>query len=248
MALADAILKDPDVTSLTSYIGIDGTNTTLNNGRFLINLKAARRSLADAPAQIARRLQDEVANVSGIKLYLQPEQDLTLDTDGLAEPVPVRAARARASRRSSNTCPELVARMKKIKSITDVTSDLNNEGLSVNVEVNRQLAARYGITPATIDNALYDALGPAHRLHHLQSVQPVPRDPGGEAREPAEPAVARQPVSADPDQQHRPGAAERHRRHQGHQVAAGDQPSGAVSRGDHVVQPRARRLAERGRG
>ena len=75
--------------------------------------------------------------------------------------------------------------MKQIKSITDVTSDLNNNGLSVNVEVNRQLAARYGITPATIDNALYDALGSAHRLHHLQPVQPVPRGAGRQAREPS---------------------------------------------------------------
>src|ERR1700730_11251797 len=78
-ALADLILKDADVTSLTSYIGIDGTNTTLNNGRFLINLRAhSARSLT--ASQIAKRLQDEVACVSGIKLYLQPEQDLTLDT------------------------------------------------------------------------------------------------------------------------------------------------------------------------
>ena len=69
----------PDVTSITSYIGIDGTNTTLNNGRFLINLKAHDdRSLS--ARQIAVRLQSEVANISGIKLYLQPEQDLTLDT------------------------------------------------------------------------------------------------------------------------------------------------------------------------
>src|ERR1700728_3983270 len=79
MALADAILKDPEVTSLTSYIGIDGTNTTLNEGRFLINLRAHDdRSLT--AAQIARRLHQEVASVPGIELYLQPEQDLTLAT------------------------------------------------------------------------------------------------------------------------------------------------------------------------
>src|ERR1700692_1507576 len=78
-ALADVILRDADVTSLTSYIGIDGTNTTLNNGRFLINRRQnGARSLS--ASQIAKRLQSEVAGVSGIKLYLQPEQDLTLDT------------------------------------------------------------------------------------------------------------------------------------------------------------------------
>jgi multidrug efflux pump len=156
-ALADVILKDPDVTSITSYIGIDGTNTTLNNGRFLINLKAHNdRSLS--ARQIALRLQGEVANVSGIKLYLQPEQALTLDT--VVSPNQYQFVLRGPNQEAFNTyVPELVARMRQIKSISDVTSDLNNDGLSVNVEVNRQLAARYGITPATIDNALYDALG-----------------------------------------------------------------------------------------
>jgi len=156
-ALADVILKDPDVTSLTSYIGIDGTNTTLNNGRFLINLRehGARSSSA---AVIARRLQDEVAGVSGIKLYLQPEQDLALDT--VVSPNQYQfVLRGPSQQAFEKYVPELTARMKQIKSITDVASDLDNEGLSVDIEVNRQLAARYGITPATIDNALYDALG-----------------------------------------------------------------------------------------
>jgi multidrug efflux pump len=156
-ALADVILKDPDVTSLTSYIGIDGTNTTLNNGRFLINLKP-NNDRSESAKQIARRLQNEVAKVSGIKLYLQPEQDLTLDTT-ISPNQYQFVLRGPNQQAFQQYVPELVERMKGIKSITDVTSDLNNEGLSVDVEVNRQLAARYGITPATIDNALYDALG-----------------------------------------------------------------------------------------
>jgi len=156
-ALADAILKDADVTSLTSYIGIDGTNTTLNNGRFLINLKPhGARSLS--AGQIAKRLQDEVAGVSGIKLYLQPEQDLTLDTTVSPNQYQF-VLRGPNQQEFEKYVPELLTRMKQIKSITDVTSDLNNDGLSVNIEMNRQLAARYGITPATVDNALYDALG-----------------------------------------------------------------------------------------
>jgi multidrug efflux pump len=157
MALAEAILKDPDVTSLTSYIGIDGTNTTLNNGRFLINLKAhGERSLS--AAQIARRLQTEVAGVSGIRLYPQPEQDLTLDT--VVSPNQYQfVLRGPSQQAFEQYVPELLTRMRAIKSLSDVTSDMDNEGLSVDVEVNRQLAARYGITPATIDNALYDALG-----------------------------------------------------------------------------------------
>ena len=98
--LADALLKDADVTSITSYIGIDGTNTTLNSGRFLINLKAhSDRSLS--ARQIALRLQNEVANIAGVKLFLQPEQDLTLDTVDLAEPVSVRAARSEPGRLSA---------------------------------------------------------------------------------------------------------------------------------------------------
>jgi multidrug efflux pump len=157
MALAEAILKDSDVTGLTSYVGIDGTNTTLNNGRFLINLKARddRSSTADV---IARRLQGEVADVSGIRLYLQPEQDLTLDTTVSPNQYQF-VLRGPSQEAFKQYVPALIARMKTISSITDVTSDLDNDGLSVNVELNRQLAARYGITAATVDNALYDTLG-----------------------------------------------------------------------------------------
>jgi multidrug efflux pump len=156
-ALADVILKDADVVSLTSYIGIDGTNTTLNNGRFLINLREhGKRSLS--AGEIARRLQNEVAGVAGIKLYLQPEQDLALDT--VISPNQYQfVLRGPSQQAFEKYVPEIIGRMKQIKSITDVASDLDNEGLSVDIEVNRQLAARYGITPATIDNALYDALG-----------------------------------------------------------------------------------------
>src|ERR1700723_2936497 len=157
MALAEAILKDSDVTGLTSYVGIDGTNTTLNNGRFLINLKA-RDDRSSTAAVIARRLQGEVANVSGIQLYLQPEQDLTLDTTVSPNQYQF-VLRGPSQQAFQQYVPALIARMKSISSITDVTSDLNNDGLSVNVELNRQLVARYGITAATVDNALYTPLG-----------------------------------------------------------------------------------------
>jgi multidrug efflux pump len=157
MALAKAILKDSDVTGLTSYVGIDGTNTTLNNGRFLINLKA-RDDRSSTAAVIARRLQSEVADVAGIQLYLQPEQDLTLDTTVSPNQYQF-VLRGPSQQAFQQYVPALIARMKSISSITDVTSDLNNDGLSVNVELNRQLAARYGITAATVDNALYDTLG-----------------------------------------------------------------------------------------
>ena len=94
----------------------------------------------------------------GIKLYLQPEQDLTLDTT--VSPNQYKfVLRGPNQQAFDQYVPALITRMKQIAAITDVTSDLNTQGLSVNVEVNRQLAARYGITAATIDNALYDALG-----------------------------------------------------------------------------------------
>ncbi len=157
MALADAILKDADVASLTSYVGIDGTNTTLNNGRFLINLKVANaRSLT--AEQIARRIQQRVAGIPGIKLYLQPEQDLTLNTT-ISPNQYQFVLRGPNQQDFRKYVPQIVDKMKQLTSIEDVISDLDNEGLTVNVDVHRRLAARYGITPATIDNALYDALG-----------------------------------------------------------------------------------------
>ncbi|MCP3720393.1 efflux RND transporter permease subunit [Paraburkholderia sp. CNPSo 3281] len=156
-ALAEEILKDPDVVSLTSYVGIDGINNTLNNGRFLINLKPHddRSETAD---EIGRRIQQSVAKVAGVRLYIQPEQDLTLDTTVSRNQYNF-VLRGPSQEAFDQYVPALIARMKQIPSIRDVTSDLNTDGLSVNVEVNRQLAARYGITAATIDNALYDALG-----------------------------------------------------------------------------------------
>ena len=96
--------------------------------------------------------------------------------------------------------------MKQISSITDVTSDLNNDGLSVNVEVNRQLAARYGITPATIDNALYDALGQRIVSTIFNQSTQYRVILVGQARQSADAAVAGRSVSAEPDRQHRPGA------------------------------------------
>ncbi len=243
-ALAEAILKDPDVTSVTSYVGIDGINTTLNNGRFLINLRAHDDRSLNAQ-EIARRVQQEVAEVPGITLYLQPEQDLTLDTT--VSPNQYKfVLRGPNQQTFDQYVPALIARMKQIAAITDVTSDLNNQGLSVDVEVNRQLAARYGITAATIDNALYDALGQRivstifeqsdqYRVILVAKPETLP-----------DLQVARQPVSAEPDQQHRPGAAQRDREDQGHDVAARDQPSGPVPRRHHFVQSGERRVVEHG--
>ncbi len=156
-ALADRILADPDVASLTSYVGIDGTNSTLNQGRFLIQLKDHAQRNGHA-SQIARRLQAEVADVPGIRLYVQPEQDLTLATQ-ISPNQYQFVLRGPNQQAFERYVPALLERLRHIPSLADVTSDLDINGQSVDVEVNRTLAARFGITPATIDNALYDALG-----------------------------------------------------------------------------------------
>ncbi|MEX8194953.1 efflux RND transporter permease subunit [Comamonas guangdongensis] len=156
-ALAELILKDPEVRDLTSYVGVDGTNTTLSQGRFLIYL-SDRDQRSSSAAEVARRLQQSVAGVAGIQLYLQPEQDLTLDTTVSPNQYSF-VLRGPNRQLLQQYAPQLVQRLKQLASVSDVSSDLDNLGLAVNVEVNRELAARYGITAATIDNALYDALG-----------------------------------------------------------------------------------------
>ncbi|MBV8250012.1 MAG: efflux RND transporter permease subunit, partial [Comamonas sp.] len=156
-ALAELILKDPEVRDLTSYVGVDGTNTTLSNGRFLIYL-SDRDQRSSSAAEVARRLQQSVAGVAGIQLYLQPEQDLTLDTTVSPNQYSF-VLRGPNRQLLQQYAPQLVQRLKQLASVSDVSSDLDNQGLAVNVEVDRELAARYGITAATIDNALYDALG-----------------------------------------------------------------------------------------
>jgi multidrug efflux pump len=156
-ALGEAILKDPDVVSLSSFIGVDGANVTLNSGRFLINLKPhEERSLT--ARQIIRRLQEETASVTGIALYMQPVQDLTIDTA-------VSATQYQFTLESANIndlqdwTPKLLSRLRQIPEIVDVASDLQQSGLTAFMTIDRSTAARFGITPATIDSALYDAFG-----------------------------------------------------------------------------------------
>jgi multidrug efflux pump len=156
-ALARIMLQDPEVRGLTSYVGVDGINTTLSNGRFLIYLKD-RAQRSSSAAEVARRLQQAVATVAGVRLYLQPEQDLTLDTTVSPNQYSL-VLRGPSREVLQQHTPQLLRRLQQISTISDVSSDLDNMGLAVNVEVNRELAARYGITAATIDNALYDALG-----------------------------------------------------------------------------------------
>jgi multidrug efflux pump len=155
--LASIILKDPEVYSLSSFIGIDGTNTTLNNGRILINLKPHDQRKSDI-ATIMRRLKNATSDLTGISLYMQPVQDLTIEGTVsktqyqfiLQDADPVQLA---------EWAPKLVDKLRTLPQFSDVATDLSAQGLSVFVEIDRDQAARFGITPATVDHALYDSYG-----------------------------------------------------------------------------------------
>ena len=155
--LADAILKDPAVESLTSFVGVDGTNTTLNQGRFLINLKPRADRSLDAAALI-RRLQQATQGIAGASIYMQPVQDLSIDATAsrtqyrfvLENPDPALF---------EEWVPKLMTRLQTLPQIVDAADDLEQHGQTVNLVIDRSAAARYGITPATIDNALYDSFG-----------------------------------------------------------------------------------------
>ncbi|MGB6538649.1 MAG: multidrug efflux RND transporter permease subunit [Xanthobacteraceae bacterium] len=155
--LAEAILKDPDVVNLSSYVGVDGTNQTLNAGRFLITLKPyEQRSLS--ATQIIQRLQREVAGVAGITLYMQPVQDLTIDSTINRAPYNFVLEDANSAE-FTTWVPRLVQRLSQLPQLADVASDLQQQGLAVDIVIDRATASRFGITPATIDNALYDSFG-----------------------------------------------------------------------------------------
>jgi multidrug efflux pump len=155
--MADAILKDPDVDSISSFIGIDGTNQTLNTGRFLITLKPHDKRNLTA-SQIIQRIEGEVSGIIGMKLYMQPVQDLTIDSTINRAPYHFVLEDANASE-FATWVPKLVDRLNQRPELTEVASDLQQQGLAVDIIIDRATASRFGITPATVDNALYDAFG-----------------------------------------------------------------------------------------
>src|SRR5579863_6648002 len=155
--LADVLLRDPDVDSLSSFVGIDGNNTTLNNGRYLINLKPKSQRADDIQATMAR-LAQSARGVSGIKLYLQPVQDLTIDsTVGRAAYQFILEAASSATLRP--WVPKLLERLSRAPELVNVSTNFVDSGLTVQIDIDRDTAARFGVTAATIDNALYDAFG-----------------------------------------------------------------------------------------
>jgi len=156
-ALAAAILRDPDVVSLSSFIGVDSINTTLNTGRFLINLKP-RDQRSTRASDVIRRLERETQNVAGISLYMQPVQDLTIDATVSRSQYQFVLEDANP-KEFSTWVPKLLERLQQLPQLEDVTSNYAENGLSAYILIDRPTAARFGITPATVDNALYDSFG-----------------------------------------------------------------------------------------
>ena len=152
-----AILEDPAVASLSSFIGIDGTNTTVNSGRIQINLTPLEKRRISA-TELIRRLQTRLDGVEGITLHMQPVQDLSVETR-------VSRTQYQYSLESPDEdelavwAPRFVERLQSLPELSDVTSDQQNEGLQTRVVIDRDTASRLGITPQMIDDALYNAFG-----------------------------------------------------------------------------------------
>ncbi len=156
-ALADIIRQDPAVDSLSSFIGVDGSNATLNSGRMLINLKPIDQRDVSA-SDIIRRLQPKIANLAGITLYMQPVQDLTIE-DRISRTQYQFTLEASKPEDLSIWVPKLVDHLSQLPQLADVASDLQDQGLQAYVLIDRDSAGRLGVTPAAIDNALYNAFG-----------------------------------------------------------------------------------------
>jgi multidrug efflux pump len=156
-ALAKVILQDPAVDSLSSFIGIDGVNTTPNSGRIQINLKS-RTQRKDNASEIIRRLQSQLAHVEGITLYMQPVQDLTVE-DRVSR-TQFQYSLESADAADLNTwVPKLMEKLKALPQLRDVASDQLTSGLKVDLVIDRDTAGRLGILPQAIDDTLYDAFG-----------------------------------------------------------------------------------------
>jgi len=156
-ALADIILKDPAVDSLSSFIGVDGINTTLNSGRIQINLKPLAQRKTSA-SDVIRRLQPEVSKVDGISLFMQPVQDLTVE-DRVSRTQFQYSLEDVDAKELGYWVPRLMDKLKNLPELRDVASDQQNSGLLAVLTIDRDTASRLGVLPADIDNTLYDAYG-----------------------------------------------------------------------------------------
>jgi multidrug efflux pump len=156
-ALAGAILADPAVASLSSFIGVDGTNTTLNNGRIQINLKPLGERKISAQ-DVIQRLQPQLAGIEGITLFLQPMQDLTVE-DRVSRTQYQYTLEDADPEELSKWAPTLVEALQTLPELRDVSSDQQDRGLASLLVIDRSTASRLGITPQLIVDTLYDAFG-----------------------------------------------------------------------------------------
>ena len=156
-ALADVLLKDPAVESLSSFIGIDGTNTTLNSGRMLINLKPLSQRKISA-SDVIRRLQPQLEKVDGVTLYMQSVQDLTVEDRVSRTQFQYTLEDANADELNYWT-KKVVEKLRQLPQLRDVATDQLTLGSQARLVIDRITASRLGITPLAIDNVLYDAFG-----------------------------------------------------------------------------------------
>jgi multidrug efflux pump len=155
--LANIILKDPAVESLSSFIGADGTNTTLNSGRMSINLKPLDQRDLSA-ADVVRRLNNSLAQVNGIKLFMQPVQNITVD-DRVSRTQYQYTLEDPDINELDSWANRFVTKLQQLPQLEDVATDQQTGGLTVSLAIDRVSASRLGIAPSTIDNTLYDAFG-----------------------------------------------------------------------------------------
>ena len=154
--LADAVMKDPDIKDVSTFVGVDGQNNTLNAGRVLIELQPLEQRHKSA-ATIIRNLQHEV-QIPGVTLYMQPVQDLTIDAQ-LSRTQYQFALEGTDLALISQWSDKVVDKLSHLKEVTDVASDIQAQGLASYINVDRDTAGRLGVSLSTIDNALYDAFG-----------------------------------------------------------------------------------------
>jgi multidrug efflux pump len=155
--LAHIVLQDPAVESISSFIGADGTNTTLNSGRMSINLKPLNVRKMNA-SDVIRRLQSSLKQVDGIELYMEPVQNITVD-DRVSRTQYQYTLEDSNSDELNEWTARLVEKMKQLPQLADVATDQQTGGLAVSLVIDRVTASRLGIAPSTIDSTLYDAYG-----------------------------------------------------------------------------------------
>jgi multidrug efflux pump len=156
-AAAKVILEEPDVTGLSSFIGVDGSNQTLNSGRMLITLKSHDERTRSA-GEIIASLREKLTTVPGIAMYLQPVQDLTIE-DRVSRTQFQFILEDPDADRLGEWVPKLITRLRQAPELQDVASDLQDRGLQAYLDIDRDAASRLGISVAAIDDALYDAFG-----------------------------------------------------------------------------------------